>query len=488
MSVPEISEKPLNALLDTEAYTMLRMMEPRARDSTDYESYVKARMAKEQWRRERAGKRFRGVAYDLQTPNAPPSVGDDGVGRRGGLMPPAGMGAAMPPNISGGFGFSALLPLLPGLIGGVASAIPGIIGLFKKGKGAEYGGSVMPPNLRRGGLATDALRAIIPAAERIERDVSGAKSGAEFFHKLATGLRGEIGPLLHRYSRVAPEHVDFITTRVLKKMGLPPSFVDFVADEAARIAEKGTSAAARRLSGSGVSGGAAIKELVRPIVKYLASKALHKVGPARALYKKAKSVMDSASDIWDYTEPPKAAGGRAPRKPPVAAAAERALEEEEIEEEEEAPKKKGIFGRIGDIARRVVGKTLETIAPAGSKALGVALDVAANRVLGTSSTLGREIAESLGQSALQSVGKAMQDDDESPEEEEEVVEKVRRPPPARKGRPKVAVPKPPRARKYPSEPAPAPTPRTRTKTGARKGRGASAERGKKSARAVIRVL
>ena len=453
---------------------MLRMIDPKARDSSDHEAYIRNKLSKESWRRERRARRFRGPAYELQTGFAPPVIGSELVGHKGGLLPPSGMGATSPPNLGGapvhgGF-FSALLPFLPGLIGGVVSAIPGIIAMFKKPKSGT--GAIAPPNLHRGGLAPEALQAIIPMARRIEQDVAGAHSGAEFFHRLASGLQQELPPLLHRYSKVAPTHVEFLVNRVMKRMGLPPSFVDFVAEEAGRIGSKGAEFADRkfqeRFSGRGamggeVDGGAALAELIRPILKYVASKALHKIGPARALYKKAKEIMGSAQSVYDFTEDsPSTAGpatghGGAPigKSPAFAASIERTLPsdrgaivaQEDYDDEviKKLPKKKGLFGRIGQMARKVLGTTLEKIAPAGAKALGLAIDAASNRVLGTQSTLGRDVAESLGESALSTVGKMIQpefdrpDSDEEEDEEdddEDIATGKRYPPPPVKQRPK----------------------------------------------------
>lgn len=487
MASDDIAERPVAAYFDSEAYNVLRQIDPGLMDSADYEARLRRRLAKRKWMRDNRALMFRGPGDSLSIPLGQQLTGP--VPRssvaKGGLEAPEGRGAVVPPNVRGGFAFGALLPMLPGLIGGLASAIPSIIGMFKRGKGA-----IAPPNLRRGGASAEVLRFLEPIAERIEQQVRGATSGSDFFHRLGEGIRAEVPGLLHKTANISPQSAEFITSRVLKRMGLPEGFLKFAAEEARRVAEKGAPYLEKRLGkrfGAGASErdirGGMVKELVSPIIKYVASRALHGIKPARQFYGKAKQIMNSLDDVYKYTEPK--GMGKSVRASQVERRGSEDIEEEDSDSVMDQPEhKRNLFSRLGKIARKVLGKTVSALAKPGSSALGSAVDAAAERVLGTSSTLGRSLAESLGESALSAVGQTIQEDDEEEREKEddegEDEEGARAPSRVRPRRKPPVAKKPvrkPRAKPSP----PAPTPLTRViSTGA----GGS----KKKGSLTIRVL
>ena len=455
MAGQEVSPSEVPVMLDSESLAIMRQLYPGKMDTKDYESWLKEKSNQAFYKHaQRKQIALSGNPYMNQMQLNPQVV--ELLTRFG--QEDVLAGSISPPNVGGGVegGFlPALAGLVPGLVGALITGVPQFIRMIKahraKKKAAaeekkraaarasapryaprfepepepegqeqepeqepepepagraygsgDDGGAIAPPNLRRGGLATEFLQAIIPAAQRVEARAANSKSGAEFFHNLARGLKGEIPQLLSRYTKAAPQHISFLTEKIMSKIGVPKGFSDFVKEEVGRIGSKVADEAAPRVekfsakvlgSGDPAIRGAGIKELVKPVLKWILSKAMHKIGPVNSLYKKAKDVMGSITDVYNSTEPTGAAGGA----PGYSSGRYRGRTGE----------RRGVMGNVGDLARRVLGETLQKAAPAGSSMLGKAVDSIAEKFLGAPTTIGSDIAQAVGESVIRSTGEAI---------------------------------------------------------------------------------
>lgn len=424
MAQQEVNPEGTPLMLDSESFAIMRQLYPGRMDSKDQESFLKEKANQALYKYAQKKRIALGANPYLNQMQMNPQVGE--LLKQFGAYPGSG-GAAMPPNVGGvegGLPVALLAGLVPGLVGSLISAVPQFIQMFRKkpradddGAGYTGQGAIAPPNVRRGGAAADLLQALIPAASRVEASAMQAKSAPEFFHNLGRSLKGEIPTLLSRYTRVAPEHVNFLADKLVSKMGLPAGFRDFIKQEVARIGAKvGEEAAPRvekfsaRLLGSGDGG--SLKALAKPVIKWMLSKAMHKIGPVESVYKKAKDIMGQVQDVYEYTGKGDGGDGGAEECPGG--------------RRKRPPKKPAPVSTVGRLARKVVGETLQKAAPTGSAMLGKAVDLIAEKFLGAPTSIGSDIAQTLGESVLRTTGELM-----TPEDEPEAPRRrVKRPTPA----------------------------------------------------------
>lgn len=463
MSMGKVQTTEVPAILDSETMAVLRQLDPNAKPGAEYDAHVRQKLARRAYEQKRKEQAFEGPTDDLEYPAGPARMNPN-ESIYGQAVSAAG--AVNAPNVVGGIAplLALGLPLLPGIIGAIGSAIPKIAGLFRRRtpqppkpppqapstrrylparpheeepepedepedepEGGE-GGAVRPPNWGYGGMGEGdgAISALVGAGERIASALETARAGPEFWSMLAEGTREELPAILEATDhKIPPRNLPFVISRVMKRIGLPDSFTRFMRSEVMRRRQRrgrgeGEGEGGEGGEGEGEDAAKAHARLVRPLLKYVAYRATRDPKGAGALYSSLKEHLREDRGNPFLAEVKAASGEGGPRRGPSGLATSSrgfaarpegprgSLRGGPRGRRGREPMDDDLYGSTGQTAKRVIGSVLSSSAAPGSAALGKAADVALGRLFGKETTLGSDIAKSFGSSILGTVGSELQ--------------------------------------------------------------------------------